>query len=261
MALDGLSKEAARQWLEQVVRDEMACIERRKRAQSDSREAGYARLNSEEVRVMGHALRLLARDGVSAELGDEEKQELVSDGVPKAAFERVEAYLSQAAGEVLAPSVELKIQNGISAITGDALPSAHDFLDARTIYLRGRAAVYLNASQRRDPALAEALKVAEALEQGGSEPHTPVTQETEPAFDPAIEGHHRSLDNHENETRASDGEDGLPDPQHCRASGRGHRGGRYQAPETVGHRRFLRRDVPASSSLSKKPQRKVGAAG
>lgn len=39
MALDGLSKEAARQWLEQVVRDEMARIERRKRVQSDSREA------------------------------------------------------------------------------------------------------------------------------------------------------------------------------------------------------------------------------
>lgn len=186
MALDGLSREAARQWLEQVVRDEMARIERRKRAQSDSRETGYARMNAEEDRAMGHALRLLARDGVSAELGDEEKQELVSEGVPKSSFERVEAYLSQAAGEVLAPSVERKIQNGISAITGDALPSAHDFLDARTIYLRGRAAVYLNASQRRDPALAEALKVAEALEQGGSEPTTPVTQETEPAFDPAI---------------------------------------------------------------------------
>lgn len=186
MALDRLSKEAARQWLEQVVRDEMARIERRNRAQSDSREAGYARLNAEEDRAMGHALRLLARDGVSAELGDEEKQDLVSEGVPKAAFERVEAYLSQAAGEVLAPSVERKIQNGISAITGDALPSAHDFLDARTIYLRGRAAAYLNASQRRDPALAEALKVAEALEQGGSKPHIPVTQKTEPAFDPAI---------------------------------------------------------------------------
>ena len=145
MALNGLSKQAARAWLEQVVRDEMVRLERRKRAQSGSLEPGYARRNAEEDRALGHALRLLARDGMSAELGEEERRELISDGVPEATFGRIEAYLSQVAGEVLGSTVERKIQNGVAAITGNACPSAHEFLDSRTIYLRGRAAVYLSS--------------------------------------------------------------------------------------------------------------------
>ncbi|MFC0200561.1 DUF6538 domain-containing protein [Paracoccus rhizosphaerae] len=124
MALDGLSKEAARQWLEQVVQDEIARIERRKRAQADSHEKGYARKNADADRAMGHALRLLARDGVSAELGHEEKNELISEGVPETAFEQIEDYLAQAAGEVFSAAVERKIQDTITAITGETSASA-----------------------------------------------------------------------------------------------------------------------------------------
>lgn len=189
MALDGLSKDAARRWLERVIRDELDRIERRKRAQADSRDRGYARLNAETDRAMGHALRLLARDGVNAEIGDEEKQELISEGVPESAVGQVEDFLAMAAGEVLDPKVERKIKDGIADITGESSPSAHRFIEARTVYLRGRAAAYLNAAQRRDLAFAEAMEVADALARGGSAPFgqpVPVPDEPEPPFDPDI---------------------------------------------------------------------------
>ncbi|MGN7871420.1 hypothetical protein [Paracoccus sp. 22332] len=93
MALDGLTREAARKWLERVVREELERIDRRNRAQSDSRETGYARTNAAEDRALGHALRLLARDGISADLGEVERAEIVADGVPAQDLPKIDNYL------------------------------------------------------------------------------------------------------------------------------------------------------------------------
>ncbi|MBD9529473.1 hypothetical protein IB235_21960 [Paracoccus sp. PAR01] len=51
-------------WLERVIRDELERIERRHRALTDSKEMGSRVKNAHQDKLMGHALRLLARDGV-----------------------------------------------------------------------------------------------------------------------------------------------------------------------------------------------------
>lgn len=194
MALDGLTREAARKWLERVVREELEKIERRNRAQSDSREPGYARTNAAEDRSMGHALRLLARDGVRADLGEIERAEIVAKGVPAHELPKIDRYLQQAAGEAPSEAVEAKIRRGVAEVADLSVLNVHQFLDSRQIYLRGRAAAYLTASQRTDPKFAEALDLAEALT--GKMVETPqaasastgreVPVKEEPAYDPAI---------------------------------------------------------------------------
>lgn len=161
MALDGLPRDAAKKWLERVVREELQRIERRNRAQLDSSDRGYARANAGEDRAMAHALRLLARDGIGADLGEAERAELVTEGVPDRDLPKVEAYMQQAAGEVLSETVARKIRDGVSEAANLPDLDAHQFLDARRIYLRGRAAAYLSASRRKDVDFAEALNLAE----------------------------------------------------------------------------------------------------
>lgn len=192
MALDGLTREAARKWLERVVRKELERIDRRNRAQSDSRETGYARTNAAEDRALGHALRLLARDGVSADLGEVERAEIVADGVPVRDLPKIDSYLQQAAGEALSEAVETKIRRAAAELAGLPGLNVHQFLGSRQIYLRGRAAAYLSASRRTDPKLTEALDLAESLT--GKTVSAPPTAsqiseslpEEEPAYDPAI---------------------------------------------------------------------------
>lgn len=192
MALDGLTREAARKWLERVVREELERIDRRNRAQSDSRETGYARTNAAEDRALGHALRLLARDGVSADLGEVERAEIVADGVPAQDLPKIDSYLQQAAGEALSEAVETKIRRAAAELAGLPGLNVHQFLDSRQIYLRGRAAAYLSASRRTDPKLTEALDLAESLT-GKTVSAPPTASQTseslpeeEPAYDPAI---------------------------------------------------------------------------
>ncbi|MBD9528187.1 hypothetical protein [Paracoccus sp. PAR01] len=194
MAFDGLSRDAARAWLERVIRDELERIEQRHRVLTDNKAIGSRVKNAHQDKLMGHALRLLARDGVYALLDAAEREELLAAGIPEADLPRVDEFMQRAAGEVLSDAVRAKILRGAGEAAGLERLDHHQYLDARRIYLQGRAAAYLAASKRTEPDFADALDLAERLA-GGDQPLPPVAAtdapppavpNPEPAYDPTI---------------------------------------------------------------------------
>lgn len=141
---------------------------------------------------MGHALRLLSRDGVFTPLEEEACKELIDNGIPERDLPRVDYYMQIAAGEVLSDAIEAKIRRGATEAAGLEKLDLHQFLHARQIYLRGRAAAYAATSLRTDPDFAAALDLAEQLagKEKAPPPGPTITPEPapepEPAFDPAI---------------------------------------------------------------------------
>ncbi|WP_170297822.1 DUF6538 domain-containing protein, partial [Paracoccus litorisediminis] len=159
MVFDRFSHDTARSWLERVIRDELERVERRHRALTDSKEMG----SRHQDKLMGHALRLLARDGVYTLLDEAEQDELLAAGIPEADLPRVGELMQRDAGEVLSDAVKAKILRSAGEATGLERLDHHQYLDARQIYLQGRAAAYLAASKRTEPEFADTLDLAEHL--------------------------------------------------------------------------------------------------
>lgn len=140
MAADGLTAAQAKLWLDHVVQRELAKIARLDAVFANDETPGRARVERRNHLVHGHALQILAQDGLGGVAGDHEAA-LANAGLNEHERAGVARDINQIRDQLRV--TERGLQRELRSVAGleDVEPLA--WMQARQLYLRGRAAAYL----------------------------------------------------------------------------------------------------------------------
>ncbi|MFC0813355.1 tyrosine-type recombinase/integrase [Paracoccus panacisoli] len=144
MAVDGLTVAQAKLWLDHVVQRELAKIAKLDAVFANDETPGRSRVERRNHLVHGHALQILAQDGLGAVAGDHEAA-LAGAGLNEHERAGVARDMDQIRDQL--EVTERGLQRDLRTVTGleDVEPLA--WMQARQLYLRGRAAAYLAQDQ------------------------------------------------------------------------------------------------------------------
>ncbi|WP_146113093.1 site-specific integrase [Paracoccus yeei] len=144
MATDGLTAAQAKLWLDHVVQRELAKIAKLDAVFANDETPGRARVERRNNLVHGHALQILAQDGLGAVVEDHEVA-LADAGLNEHERAGVARDMDQIRDQL--EVTERGLQRDLRTVAGleDVEPLA--WMQARQLYLRGRAAAYLAQGQ------------------------------------------------------------------------------------------------------------------
>lgn len=170
MTTTNLTRENARKLLEQVIREEIDRIQRRKIVESDETGENAWEVNQSHDRMAAKAYRLLAERGRSAALTAAEHEAMTSGSGAETDLARLDRYLDLFRQDYWSDTRMRRI----AALLRDRLeipsPSAVDLVQGRQILLRGRAAAHQLMVDRAGADMDEAdALAAEILDEHFSE--------------------------------------------------------------------------------------------
>lgn len=169
MQRGGLSAAQAKAWLEHVVREQHERLRRLSLAEGSNSAPGAWEENRQADLGAGHAYRLLAERGASAEVTAADRAALEEEGLTAAGFRTLDVSLQLYRADFFGSDARIaRLRNGLSEVLGLERPSAMEISHAIRLLLEGRAGACLHwAATGRGPLSGTALvaQVAEILGQ------------------------------------------------------------------------------------------------
>lgn len=185
MADGGLSAAQAKAWLAHVVREQHERLRRLSLAEMSDGAPGAWDENRQADLGAGHAYRLLAERGASADVTEADRATLVDEGLTAAGLRTLDVSLQLYRADFFGSDARIaRLRNGLSEVLGLERPSSMEISHAIRLVLEGRAGACLHwASTGRGSLSGKALvaQVAEILGQGEQpeDSHIPGTRSPE----------------------------------------------------------------------------------
>ncbi|WP_157970914.1 DUF6538 domain-containing protein [Pseudogemmobacter bohemicus] len=181
----GLTRENARKLLDQVIRDEIERIQRRRVVESDDREENAWAANQSRDQMAAKAYRLLAERGRSASLSAAELEAMRAADLTDTDLARLDNFLELFRQDYWSDTRMRRIAGVLRDQFSLASPSATDLIQARQIMLRARGAAHHLMADRASTDMDEADALAAAIFEEFLQDQPDSAHATQGAFPPA----------------------------------------------------------------------------